>query len=592
MKYEPLHHKYRPQTFAQLRGQEAIAQTLTNALRSGRIAPAYLFCGPRGTGKTSSARILAKSLNCVQSDKPTANPCGECEACRSISNGSALDFIEIDAATHTGVDNIRELIERAQYAPVKFRYKVYVIDECHMLSTAAFNALLKTLEEPPPNVVFILATTEPQRVLPTIVSRCQRFDFRRIPLEEMVKHLGEIASFEGIDITPEALSLVAQLSQGGMRDAQTLLAQLSLLSGKITPERVWDFVGAVTEQDLLDLLEAIASDEPSSVIRQCRRLLDRGKEPLTILHNLANFYVALLIAKTSPKDRYLVTVTEETWEKLVALAHQWELYTLFQGQKKLKDSEGLLRNTTQPRLWLEVTLLSLLPSANTPSVAPVITTPPSFPDASKTTSVDSSSPIPTVALSPTHLKKQLADIIDSRTTKTFFQQWCHITSIEGATVKIAVANDSLLGIARTQQKDIEKALCQLYQKPITVSFYVNPSLKNLRETPQDSPPQIPYPNSPIIDLGDCSTTANNPANKLEENQQQTTNTTYFPDKNSGIGLDEYPKEIPEKTVESILKIFKGEIIVRENRKSKKSIPAEKKVRIVNRPTLDGDEIPF
>ena len=200
MPYEPLHHKYRPQTFAELVGQEAIATTLTNALRQQRIAPAYLFTGARGTGKTSSARILAKSLNCLESESPTETPCGKCEVCRAIANGSALDVIEIDAASNTGVDNIRELIERSQFAPVQCRHKVYVIDECHMLSTAAFNALLKTLEEPPDRVVFVLATTDPQRVLPTIISRCQRFDFRRIPLEAMVHHLSAIAHNESINI--------------------------------------------------------------------------------------------------------------------------------------------------------------------------------------------------------------------------------------------------------------------------------------------------------------------------------------------------------------------------------------------------------
>jgi DNA polymerase-3 subunit gamma/tau len=172
MAYEPLHHKYRPQTFAGLIGQEAIAKTLTNAINQNRIAPAYLFTGSRGTGKTSTARIMAKSLNCMSYDAPTPDPCGKCEMCRSIARGVALDVTEIDAASNTGVDNIRELIERSQFAPVQARYKVYAIDECHMLSTAAFNALLKTLEEPPEHVVFILATTDPQRVLPTIISRC------------------------------------------------------------------------------------------------------------------------------------------------------------------------------------------------------------------------------------------------------------------------------------------------------------------------------------------------------------------------------------------------------------------------------------
>jgi DNA polymerase-3 subunit gamma/tau len=253
--YEPLHLKYRPQRFAEVVGQGAVVQTLANAIRLGRVAPAYLFCGPRGTGKTSSARILAKSLNCEQG--PTPDPCQVCSQCRAITAGSSLDVVEIDAASNTGVDNIRELIERAQFAPVNSRYKVYVVDECHMLSNAAFNALLKTLEEPPPRVVFVLATTDPQRVLPTIVSRCQRFDFRRIPLEEMVAHLGKIAAQEGIPITPEALHLVAQLAQGGLRDAERLLDQLSLLEGSITPEAVWDLVGGIPEQQLLDLTDAL-----------------------------------------------------------------------------------------------------------------------------------------------------------------------------------------------------------------------------------------------------------------------------------------------------------------------------------------------
>jgi DNA polymerase-3 subunit gamma/tau len=198
MTYEPLHHKYRPQTFADLVGQSAIATTLSNALISERIAPAYLFTGPRGTGKTSSVPILAKSLNCLSSDHPTPIPCGKCSVCQAIANGSALDVIEIDAASNTGVDNIREIIERSQFAPVQCRYKVYVIDECHMLSTAAFNALLKTLEEPPDRVIFVLATTDPQRVLPTIISRCQRFDYRRIALDAMVAHLQKIAQIEAI----------------------------------------------------------------------------------------------------------------------------------------------------------------------------------------------------------------------------------------------------------------------------------------------------------------------------------------------------------------------------------------------------------
>ncbi|MGA7933110.1 MAG: DNA polymerase III subunit gamma/tau [Kovacikia sp.] len=363
MSYQPLHHKYRPQTFADLVGQAAIATTLTHALQQQRIAPAYLFTGARGTGKTSSARILAKSLNCLKAEKPTENPCGVCEVCQAIANGSALDIIEIDAASNTGVDNIRELIERAQFAPVQCRYKVYVIDECHMLSTAAFNALLKTLEEPPDRVVFVLATTDPQRVLPTIISRCQRFDFRRIPLDEMVKHLRVIANQEKISITDEAVTLVGQISQGGLRDAQSLLDQLSLLAGEVTVEKVWDLVGSVPERDLMSLLEAIAQDNPETLLDSTRRLMDRGREPLIVLQNLASFYRDLLIAKTAPARGDLVALTASTWTQLCEFAKDLETRTILAGQQHLRSCEVQLKNTTQPRLWLEVTLMGLLPSA-------------------------------------------------------------------------------------------------------------------------------------------------------------------------------------------------------------------------------------
>lgn len=795
MAYEPLHHKYRPQTFGDLVGQETISLTLSNALEQSKIAPAYLFTGPRGTGKTSSARILAKSLNCLNSDRPTPHPCGKCEVCLAIAKGSALDVMEIDAASNTGVDNIREIIERSRFAPVQCRYKIYVVDECltgdslvqtseglmqidnrdlkgkqvlsynentktweykevlrwlergtketltiktgrsqisctanhlirtetgwiearnvkegmkifspvsvdaertstntermdeyvdsledissketnteqnliisakfahkqkpyslcanadvkknlifltfcnkkeeelkvsnhtgtdiliekvtdsgineiktssillnnckssnldlsmelylgmeasniptptvnfldyagltvqssidgwnikqigynnydhkyemwliedmvnnqlfatqpvipsykkfiellskiigvnwlpengcnlslqkglhggiwmtvfsslaqkvvlpsffilkgslkkkiklllnglltwdtlptqnlilenlhrkstitsnwelnlvengyqtynniqyprwntnlekvesvslagyekvydlevadnhnfvannllvhncHMLSTAAFNALLKTLEEPPAQVVFILATTDPQRVLSTIISRCQRFDYRRIPLTEMTAHLRYIADAEKIAIADDALTLVAQIANGGLRDAESLLDQLSLLPETITVEKVWDLVGAVPEQDLLKLLQAIKSNDSIAVLQQCRSLLDRGREPLVVLQNLASFYLNLLIAKTAPQHAELTAVTEICWQQLCAEGKNWPTALILRGQQHLKEAETQLKRTTQPRLWLEVTLLGLLPEAHT-----------------------------------------------------------------------------------------------------------------------------------------------------------------------------------------------------------------------------------
>ncbi|MEB3331401.1 MAG: DNA polymerase III subunit gamma/tau [Synechococcaceae cyanobacterium] len=358
--YQPLHHKYRPQRLSELVGQEAIAATLTNALGSGRIAPAYLFSGPRGTGKTSSARILARSLNCISSPGPTPEPCGKCELCTSIAAGTALDVIEIDAASNTGVDNIRELIERSRFSPVQARWKVYVIDECHMLSTAAFNALLKTLEEPPPQVVFVLATTDPQRVLPTILSRCQRFDFRRIPLGALEGHLGWIAGQEAIEITPEALHLVAQRAQGGLRDAESLLDQLSLLPAPIEPTAVWELLGAVPEQELLTLAAAMAESEPLTLVEACRDLLDRGREPAAVLQGLASLLRDLLLSGVAPERLELTAISPQLRDQLPPLARRIGKARLLHWQAQLRGSEQQLRLSIQPRLWLEVLLLGLL----------------------------------------------------------------------------------------------------------------------------------------------------------------------------------------------------------------------------------------
>ena len=369
--YQPLHHKYRPQRLDQLVGQEAIAATLGHALRSGRIAPAYLFSGPRGTGKTSSARILARSLNCLGNEGPTPEPCGNCDLCNSIATGTALDVIEIDAASNTGVDNIRDLIERSRFAPVQARWKVYVVDECHMLSTAAFNALLKTLEEPPPQVVFVLATTDPQRVLPTILSRCQRFDFRRIPLDALEQHLQWIAKEESIPIQPEALHVVAQRAQGGLRDAESLLDQLSLLPGPIEAGSVWDLLGAVPEQELLELVRAMSTSEPVMLLEASRQLLDRGRDAGSVLQGLAGILRDLVLMAAAPDRPELTGVSPQFRDQLPTLAKSIGRARLLQWQNQLRGAEQQLRQSVQPRLWLEVLLLGMLaePAATTDTTA-------------------------------------------------------------------------------------------------------------------------------------------------------------------------------------------------------------------------------
>ena len=332
---------------------------LTNALERQRIAPAYLFTGARGTGKTSSARILAKSLNCLQSDVPTATPCGTCAACRQITQGEALDVIEIDAASNTGVDHIRHLIEQAQFQPMQCRYKVYVIDECHMLSASAFSALLKTLEEPPDRVVFVLATTDPQKVLPTIVSRCQQFDFRRIPFPAIVKHLTHIAQAEGIAITDTAVTLIAQTAQGGLRDAETLLDQLSLLNETITPQHVWQASGGLSEPDLLAVLSTILQPNRQTPLAPLRALYDQGRTPVTIVEGLLRFLTDLQQLCATGSTERLYASLPDTVAALKALTQLVTIPQLQLVSVHLTTAIYHLRQSTQPTVWLERTVLDL-----------------------------------------------------------------------------------------------------------------------------------------------------------------------------------------------------------------------------------------
>ncbi len=358
--HKPFHQKYRPLNLDELVGQEFISITLKQALISQKIAPAYLFNGPRGTGKTSSARIFAKSLNCLSSEQPTPNPCGKCELCIQIAEGNALDIIEIDAASNTGVDNIREIIDRARFAPTQARWKVYVIDECHMLSTAASNALLKTIEEPPGRVVFILATTNPERVINTIQSRCQKFDFKRISSNTIFHNLSAIANKESIKFEDQALKLIAKRSNGGMRDAQSLLDQLSLLPNGVTTKNVQSLLGEVSENDLTNLINALINNEPESLLISCNNLYDAGNEPNEILVGLLNITRDLLLKTLNNNYSEMYYTSIEFQNELNKFSYNISKNKIIDWHNKLKNVDYQIKTSENPRLWLEIHLTSLL----------------------------------------------------------------------------------------------------------------------------------------------------------------------------------------------------------------------------------------
>jgi DNA polymerase-3 subunit gamma/tau len=366
-----LARKYRPSDFAGLIGQEAMVRTLTNAIAQGRLAHAFMLTGVRGVGKTTTARILARAFNCIGPDGkggPTASPCGACEHCRAIAEDRHVDVIEMDAASRTGVNDIRELIEGVRYRPTSARFKIYIIDEVHMLSSSAFNALLKTLEEPPEHVKFIFATTEIRKVPVTVLSRCQRFDLRRIEAEDLAAHFGRIAEKEGAKITPAALALIARAADGSARDGLSLLDQaIALSDGEITEVEIRDMLGLADRTQLFDLYDRIMRGDIAAALNQLATMYHGGADPVVVIQDLLDLTHWLTRAKITPDVLNQPTTPEVERQQGSALAAQLSVPMLSRTWQMLLKGLAEVQQAPQPLAAAEMVLIRLTHAANLPT---------------------------------------------------------------------------------------------------------------------------------------------------------------------------------------------------------------------------------
>ncbi len=358
MSYTVFALKWRPNNFDEIIGQPHIVGTLKNAIEKSRLAHAYLFAGPRGIGKTSTARILAKALNCQMG--PTANPCGKCASCLGVSKGNSLDVIEIDGASNTGVEDVRTLRENVKFAPVSGKFKIYIIDEVHMLSTPAFNALLKTLEEPPEFVKFIFATTHPDKIPSTVLSRCQRLDFRRISNMEIISQLEKIVKSEKIDVDKEVLLAIAKASDGALRDAESILDQLfSFSKGRISIKEVISVLGLVEQEALFEITGTIIKKDPQQALVFLNKIIDDGKDLNIFLSNLIEHFRNLMIAKVTKGDSKLIDLPVEICSRLLEQAQSMSMEEIFSSFNVLVNAQEMAKRLDSVRIPLEISIVRL-----------------------------------------------------------------------------------------------------------------------------------------------------------------------------------------------------------------------------------------
>ncbi len=355
--YQVLYRKYRPKVFADVYGQEHITSTLINEIKEGRVSHAYLFTGSRGTGKTTCAKILAKAVNCEHNEN--GEPCNECEICRGLDDGTIYDVVEIDAASNNGVDNIRDLREEANYTPSRGKYRVFIIDEVHMLSTGAFNALLKTLEEPPEHVIFILATTEVHKLPATILSRCQRFDFKRIQPETMAIRLKQVAGFENMQLSDEAAILIARIADGGMRDALSILDQCAGRSKNIDEKLVSEVAGIAGREALYELSKAVSAKSSGTALDVIARLHENSYDMERLCVEMINHYRNFLIVKTVKKNRGLIICTDDEYNSILSGAQDYTLPQIIYALDVFQDTLVKIKDGANSRIEMEMSFIKL-----------------------------------------------------------------------------------------------------------------------------------------------------------------------------------------------------------------------------------------
>jgi len=512
--YEVFARKYRPQTFDDLVGQTHVSRTLKNAVAQNRLAHAYLFVGPRGIGKTSTARILAKALNCVNG--PTVTPCGVCDNCREIAAGNSLDVIEIDGASNNSVEDVRQLRDNVRYAPAKGRYKIYLIDEVHMLSTPAFNALLKTLEEPPAHVKFIFATTEPQKVLPTILSRCQRFDLHRIPANLIAQHLQFIARKEKITLEPAAAHAIARGAEGGLRDAESMLDQLVAFCGETIAEAdVLNVFGFTSEQTVVDLTGHVLRSETAGALELLYQQCESGKDMMRLMSDLIAYLRDLLVFKAKP-DALSEDVDPDLQKSLAAHAELIATDRLLELIDQFAAAEGRMKWAPNKKLHFEVALIRAIQSLNQATLDEVIESLSALRRGKMATSKEAAipaagvgdsgynrsarvaeqpsqykAPEPVLALDPARVWEQLCAKIPAQ--KAFLRNSAgaaHVLGTEGRNFLIGFAPDqrSMMDILGTQtnRKFLETLLQEITGKDWTMKLSVGEELPSKQSAPSQT----------------------------------------------------------------------------------------------------------